>query len=104
MGIIIILQGPDAGRHFSLKDGRATFGRNTDCSISLTGKQISRHHARIFQQDGHFFLEDLGSSNGTYINNVRLIAHVPSPLSERDSFQIGVAYLLGLRARSAAAA
>lgn len=96
MGVVIILQGPDAGRHFPLKQERATVGRNTDCTVSLSGKQISRQHARIFFSEGQHFLEDLNSSNGTFVNGTRLAAHVPSPVGDHDTFQIGN-YLLAVR-------
>ena len=96
MGVIIILQGPEAGRHFPMPHERATLGRNSDCVVSLSGKQFSRQHARIYYQDGQHFLEDLNSSNGTFVNGTRLTAHRPSPLGDRDTFQIGN-YLLALR-------
>ena len=47
MGVIVILRGPDVGKHFPLLNDRSTLGRNTDCTVSLPGKQISRLHAHI---------------------------------------------------------
>src|SRR5262249_29915863 len=96
MSVLIILRGPDMGRHFPLDQDRTTLGRNTDSSIPLTGKQVSRQHAYIYRQDDQFFLQDLGSSNGTFLNGKRLAPNAPSPLTERDTFQIGP-YLFGLR-------
>src|SRR6516164_1674548 len=96
MNVLIIMRGPDTGRHFSLKSDRTTLGRNLDCAIPLTGKQVSRQHAHIYHQDGQYFLQDLGSSNGTFLNGKRLMPHAPSLLTERDTFQIGP-YLFGLR-------
>jgi serine phosphatase RsbU (regulator of sigma subunit)/pSer/pThr/pTyr-binding forkhead associated (FHA) protein len=96
MGVIVILRGPDAGRQFALARDRTTLGRNADCTVSLPGKQISRQHAFIHVQEGRFFLEDMGSSNGTFINGKRLTPHSPSVLTERDTFQIGP-YLFALR-------
>ncbi len=97
MSVLIILHGPETGRHFPLTRERTTLGRNTDCDIPLTGKQVSRQHAYFFEQTGKHYLQDLGSSNGTYLNGVRLTPHVSSLVTERDTFQIGP-YLFGIRA------
>ena len=96
MSVLIILRGPDTGRHFPLRQDRTTLGRNIDCTIPLTGKQVSRQHAHIYHQEGHYYLQDLGSSNGTFLNGKRLTPNAPSLLTERDTFQIGP-YLFGLR-------
>lgn len=51
--------------------------------LSITGDQhVSRKHAKISYADGHYFIEDLGSSNGTFINATRIAAHEPLTLSE----------------------
>src|SRR4051812_26948033 len=96
MATLITLRGPDLGQQFPLKEGRTTLGRQVDCAISLQSKQVSRQHAQIVAQDGQHFLEDLGSSNGTYLNGQRLPPHAPAPLTERDMVQIGP-YVFGLR-------
>src|SRR5262245_16998727 len=96
MAILITLQGPDAGRTFPL-DGAATLiGRQFDSSICLAGKQVSRHHAQVLERDANYYVEDLDSSNGTYLNGKRIPPHVPTPISERDTLQIGP-YLFALR-------
>ncbi len=97
MSVIVILRGPEMGKHYSLVKDRATLGRNSDCDISLSGNQISRQHAHLYLRDLHILLEDLGSSNGTFVNGKRLTPHAPTPLAESDTFQIGP-YLFGLRA------
>jgi sigma-B regulation protein RsbU (phosphoserine phosphatase) len=96
MSVLIILRGPDMGRHFPLHKDRTTLGRNIDCAIPLTGKQVSRQHAYLYHQDGQYYLQDLGSSNGTFLNGKRLTPNTPELLTERDTFQIGP-YLFGLR-------
>ncbi|GEM_PF-633485 len=54
---------------------------------------ISRRHARIFQQDNHFFIEDLGSSNGTFVyehgSKIRLPLQTPFPLRHGSRIHIG---------------
>jgi phosphoserine phosphatase RsbU/P len=96
MAILVILQGPDAGQKFPLDADRTVLGRQMDVTIPLSAKAVSRQHAQIVRHDGAFFIEDLASSNGTYLNGKRLTAHVPTPLSERDVLQMGP-YVFGLR-------
>ncbi|HEV3023459.1 MAG TPA: SpoIIE family protein phosphatase, partial [Pirellulales bacterium] len=61
----------------------------------------SRQHARILCHEAAFFVEDLDSSNGTFLNGQRLPAHVQTPLADGDTVQIGP-YLFGLRPDGAA--
>jgi serine phosphatase RsbU (regulator of sigma subunit) len=102
MAILITLRGPEAGRHFSVESESTTLGRQVDCGICLAGKQVSRQHARIRFEEGRHFIEDLGSSNGTYLNGRRLVPHAPTPISDQDTVQIGP-YVFGLRDTAPAA-
>jgi len=63
-----------------------TIGRQAGCDLLLSDSQISRVHARISLQDGTFILEDLGSTNGTFVNGQRVHHHV---LRSGDEIQIG---------------
>jgi serine phosphatase RsbU (regulator of sigma subunit) len=94
MAILVILQGPDVGRKFPLPPGVTVIGRQLDSPICLPPKAVSRQHAQIVCEGGVFFVEDLGSSNGTYLNGVRVEGR--QPLTERDTLQIGP-YLFALR-------
>jgi serine phosphatase RsbU (regulator of sigma subunit) len=96
MGILITLQGPELGRTFSLDRDESILGRQHDSAICLAGRAVSRHHARIVRKDGAYVIEDLDSSNGTYLNGQRLTPLEPTPLTERDSLQIGP-YVFALR-------
>lgn len=96
MAILLVLQGPEAGKKYPLEEPNTLIGRQFDSAICLTGKQVSRHHAQVVVRDAGYFVEDLESSNGTYVNGKRIPPHVPTPLSERDTLQIGP-YLFGLR-------
>jgi phosphoserine phosphatase RsbU/P len=96
MGILITLQGPDAGRKYPLEGDATVLGRQADCTICLPAKAVSRQHAQIVLTEGTYFLEDLDSSNGTFLNGNRLNPRVRVPLAEQDTFQIGP-YLFGLR-------
>jgi serine phosphatase RsbU (regulator of sigma subunit) len=94
MAFLITLKGPDTGRQYSLEQDAMVLGRQTDSAICLESQAVSRHHARIVRVDSSFFIEDLGSSNGTYINGSRIRER--TPLTEKDTLQIGP-YLFGLR-------
>jgi EAL domain-containing protein (putative c-di-GMP-specific phosphodiesterase class I) len=56
-------------RRLDLREFPATIGRHPDCSLNLNIDRISRLHARFEQRDGEIWLEDLGSTNGTFINH-----------------------------------
>lgn len=50
---------------------------------------VSRRHARIHKQRTQFFIEDLGSANGTFLNGQRLTPYLPHPLRDQDEIQLG---------------
>jgi serine phosphatase RsbU (regulator of sigma subunit) len=96
MAILITLQGPDAGRKYTLDTSPTILGRQADCSLCLPAKAVSRQHAQVVHADGSWFLEDLDSSNGTFLNGTRLSPRSRVRLTEQDTFQVGP-YLFGLR-------
>src|ERR1043166_336 len=96
MAILVTLRGPDMGRHFTLQPECTTLGRQADCHVCLAGKQVSRQHAQIVIDGSQHFVEDLGSSNGTFLNGRRLPPRSRVVLTDRDTVQIGP-YLLRLR-------
>ena len=63
-------------------------GRNMDCDIVLPERQVSRQHAEIFLDQGLYYLRDLGSKNGTYVNEQPITAAVR--LQDGDSVQIAL--------------
>jgi serine phosphatase RsbU (regulator of sigma subunit) len=94
MATLVTLQGPNAGRHFRLGDGASLIGRMPNAAIYLDSLAVSRQHARVLSADGAFFVEDLGSSNGTYLNGRAIEGRML--LTENDTLQIGP-YVLALR-------
>jgi hypothetical protein len=62
-------------------------GRAEACQIRLSDTYVSSFHARIFSRDGEWFVEDLGSTNGTYLNQRRLTA--PSAVRAGDKVKLG---------------
>ena len=93
MASLITVRGPTAGRRYPLDEQATLIGRQPDAPVCLESLAVSRHHARIVAEHGGFFVEDLGSSNGTFVNGTRITGLVL--LCERDILQIGP-YELGL--------
>lgn len=83
---LVPITGPNAGQPCRLSDDGITIGRSTECDVSLDDYTVSRNHARIKFEDGRFYLYDLGSSNGTYVNGERVLRH---ELRDRDETAIG---------------
>src|SRR5262245_21119097 len=101
MAILITLQGPEVGRFFPLHEtGSTSIGRQFDCAICLESPAVSRSHAHIIGENGRYFIEDLGSSNGSFLNGERLKQR--KQLTENDTLQIGP-YQLALRQQAPAA-
>jgi pSer/pThr/pTyr-binding forkhead associated (FHA) protein len=74
------------GRSYPL-DEEITLGRAAGCQVPLEDAYASQVHARVFQRDGHWYVEDLGSTNGTYLNRRRVAG--PMVFKRRDKLQIG---------------
>ena len=71
---LLVLQGPDKGRRFELPDAPAVLGRESR-QIPLSDQTVSRRHAELqpdLANDGDWFLKDLGSVNGSYLNGQRV--------------------------------
>ncbi|MBQ9444953.1 MAG: Flp pilus assembly complex ATPase component TadA [Victivallales bacterium] len=68
-------------------DLEMTLGRHSESNIVLSGAGISRHHARLVQANGMLFIEDVGSSGGTFVNGEAIQAM--TPLEENDVVTIG---------------
>ncbi len=65
-----------------------TVGRAAACQISLNGDTyVSQMHARVFTRDGDYYVEDLGSTNGTYLNRKKLATEMP--VARGDRIQVG---------------
>jgi len=84
--VVVDDKGSKIGTH-SLADGQLQIGRADACQVQLSDNYASQFHARIFRRDGSWFVEDLGSTNGTYLNQRRLTA--PSELRAGDRLKIG---------------
>jgi hypothetical protein len=67
LGWLVVKAGADAGRRLDLSDDNA-IGRDAACQITLNDDYVSRQHARVKLEDGQFFIYDVGSSGGTFVN------------------------------------
>jgi pSer/pThr/pTyr-binding forkhead associated (FHA) protein len=74
------------GRAYSLDD-EVTLGRAAGCQVPLDDAYASQVHARVFQREGQWYVEDLGSTNGTYLNRRRVAG--PMVMKRKDRVQIG---------------
>jgi len=72
-------------RHF--RQSEITIGRGSQCDISLIDEALSANHARISFHHGQWWLEDLGSTNGTFLNKDRVT--VPTVIITGDNFKCG---------------
>ena len=87
---VIIIYGGDLGRRVALTND-ITIGRDDDNAISLALHSISRRHARLFRRDGVHYVEDLGSTNGTSVNDHEI--STPAALRNGDLIRCGAAVL-----------
>lgn len=62
-------------------------GRSDKCHIPLGDTYVSQVHARVFRRNGQFFIEDMGSTNGTYLNSRKVTA--PTSVSRGDRVRVG---------------
>lgn len=65
---LTIVRGPSAGERFILDIPEVTIGRDPKCEVFLNDRTVSRRHAHLSLQNGHAFIEDLGSLNGTWVD------------------------------------
>lgn len=85
-GLRLVEPVDQAGRHYPLAD-ELTVGRAAGCHITLDDTYISQLHARVYSRDGQVFVEDLGSTNGTYLNRSKVDG--PTPVGQGDHIQVG---------------
>lgn len=64
--------GPTPGKTFDLQGATATIGREANNEVVINDPEVSRKHARLTFQGGTWVIEDLGSTNGTFVNESRL--------------------------------
>jgi pSer/pThr/pTyr-binding forkhead associated (FHA) protein len=77
---LVVTEGALTGVSIDLVDQQITLGRANDATLVVNDDYASTHHARIFPQDGQWIVEDLGSTNGTYLDRQKVIRPTPVPV------------------------
>ncbi len=84
---LIVRRGPQPNQIYELDKSISTLGRDITNDIVINDPEVSRHHCRLTQGGGGFTIEDLGSTNGTFINGQRLTG--ARPLTPGDMVGLG---------------
>jgi hypothetical protein len=78
--VLVVTGGALKGTSIDLAQQQITLGRANDATLVLNDDYASSRHARIFPQDGQWIVEDLGSTNGTYLDRQKVTRPMPVPL------------------------
>jgi hypothetical protein len=84
--LVVRAGGGRVGESFALDGDRMTIGRRPDSDVFLDDVTVSRDHALLVKRSGDYYLDDLGSLNGTYVNRHRIESH---RLEDGDELQVG---------------
>jgi hypothetical protein len=84
--LLVVERGPNAGSKFLIDKDVTTAGRHPESDIFLDDVTVSRRHAEFRRKDDAFFIHDVGSLNGTYVNRQRV---EDTELADGDELQIG---------------
>jgi len=84
--LLVVQRGPNAGSKFLIDKDVTTAGRHPESDIFLDDVTVSRRHAEFERRDGKFYIRDVGSLNGTYVNRQRVER---AELANGDELQIG---------------
>jgi pSer/pThr/pTyr-binding forkhead associated (FHA) protein len=88
--VLIIHEGEKAGQRWTIRDDQLVIGRGGECDLVLPERQVSREHIRIFREGNLYYLTDLDSKNGTWVNG-KQVKDTTVPLKDGDEIQIALA-------------
>lgn len=86
MALVVFVKGASQGSRVRLEGDRITLGRNADCGVVVSEPAVSREHAVIRRIQGAYFIEDLKSRNGTFLNNKEVKTR--TQLKDRDRIKV----------------
>lgn len=84
---LVVIYGQELGRKYDLDDGKTIIGRSSKSDIQIDHDSVSRQHVRVTVDDGRVEIEDLGSTNGTFLNDEALEGRVA--LRTNDLIKVG---------------
>ena len=86
MASLLVLKGTNPGQRIQLVEDTVVLGRNPDCQVPIGGTAVSRNHAQILHIQGKYYIEDLKSRNGTFVNNEQVTNRLQ--LNDNDRIKI----------------
>ena len=89
---LIVKQGTQIGIQFPIRADTVILGREDGCDIVIQDAEVSRRHCQVKQIEDQFIIQDLNSTNGTYVNNAQITS--ATPLSSGDIISIGQTTLI----------
>ncbi len=90
MDVSVIMKKDRKAQHYNIDSDIVTIGRSSENDIQVSDKFISREHLRIRQKGDKFFVRDLGSENGTFVNGIQI------PLNVNIEVAKGTAIITGM--------
>src|SRR6476661_2207264 len=87
----VVVQGPNEGTEFDLA-GVLVIGREQSAAITLQDPEVSRQHLQVTVESGEVTIEDLGSTNGTFVNDER-ISGGARPIAGGERLRLGTTVL-----------
>ena len=87
---LLMIKGPTPGKEFKLPQGEISIGRESNNIIVVDDRGLSRRHARMRYFAGSYILVDLGSTNGTFVNDTRLVGEHALKAGDRINLGEGV--------------
>jgi two-component system, cell cycle response regulator len=91
-GVLTVLSGGRPGMIIPVREDELTIGRTEESTVALYDESLSRRHARFSKRDGRYLVDDLASTNGTFVNGARIEQAVL--LEDGARIQLGVGTLL----------
>ena len=85
--VLVVTKGPLEGARFPVPTDGLSIGRDPDCNVVLDDSNVSRYHARLVFHNAAIWVQDVGSRNGVFLNEKRVVRH--KQLSPGDELVVG---------------